>query len=984
MTSDRPAPRRVFLSYTAEDLLDHANAARDALSGTGYWAPVDHRLWPATGQPSVAECRRRVEGCAAMIALVAHRYGCVPTKAEGGDGERSFVWLEIDAALKRGIPVLPLLVDEDALWLPKHMDRDSVAVERLTRLRNQLGATCRALFSDAASVEREVLRLLPELKERLDADAPRAGSAPRGAAAPPADAIADYRARTAERFRRIELLGFGEQFQIDLPIDQLYVPLRFSLGVSFGADPRDAKGRATERLAAEAEAMQRGIPIERAFVRAAERQRRGIVLLGDPGSGKTTALRRLCWQAADALHGPATLGLPDAMVPVHLRLRRVRRADLDRNLVDFLAEDLRSPHLDHADATVRALCERAPLLWLLDGLDEIADRQLRADVAGWIRAALDARPRDVFAVSCRYAGWHKEARLGASFLELDVEPLDDALRKDFVETWYRTVERAVRGPGPATESHARERAADLLQVLGGRDFSSLRLASMAGNPLLISILCIVHRKDLELPRRRAELYDKCIQVLLEHWRHEWRKDQGVARIDVAAARSVLQSFAWWLHQEQDRSDAESDACAAEVARSLATVAADAGLGVDGLAFLERVRDESGLVVNPNAGRFAFLHPTFQEYLTARYACELGLAQDLAGQSGVDWWREVALLALSQGPLPFAEEYFARVLARAGCEQDSEFLARAIQETLHVPSGALAQALAAPGAPVERLRLLLRWVGQRPVEALLDALTPLVEHSDDAVAGEVRAILERAGRSVRRAERESQIRVRVSDPSGAGLVRIPKGTYLRGSKEWTDSQPVVRIAIEEFWLARTPVTNAQYARFLKDEPKQEPPRYWRDSKFNRPEQPVVGVTWDDAIAFCCWAGLRLPSEAEWEYACRAGSDTAYWPGDGEDDLKRVGWYDGNSEGRLHDVAEKPGNGFGLDDMHGNVWEWCQDRWHDSYKGAPVDASAWEEGASEHRVIRGGSFGDAARYARSACRSRGGAGNRWNLVGFRPAL
>jgi formylglycine-generating enzyme required for sulfatase activity/predicted Ser/Thr protein kinase len=247
--------------------------------------------------------------------------------------------------------------------------------------------------------------------------------------------------------------------------------------------------------------------------------------------------------------------------------------------------------------------------------------------------------------------------------------------------------------------------------------------------------------------------------------------------------------------------------------------------------------------------------------------------------------------------------------------------------------------------------------------------------------------------------DDAVRETVDEKTGIPLVLVPAGTFLMGSppdeegRRSDEIQHEVRIT-EPFWMAKHPVTNMQYGRFLESLPPRpkllglfargpsHDPGYWKDRKFNAPEQPAVGVSWHDAVAFCDWAGMRLPTEAEWEYAARAGTTTPYWSGDSEGDLASVGWYGGNSENRLRRVGQKPANAFGLQDVHGNVWEWCGD-WHCGYSGG-AEADPQGPISGHVRAIRGGSWVGTAVVARSAYRAGSLPPGYSQHLGFRPVL
>jgi len=228
--------------------------------------------------------------------------------------------------------------------------------------------------------------------------------------------------------------------------------------------------------------------------------------------------------------------------------------------------------------------------------------------------------------------------------------------------------------------------------------------------------------------------------------------------------------------------------------------------------------------------------------------------------------------------------------------------------------------------------------------------------------------------------------------GPEMVLIPAGAFQMGDIDGSgggSEKPVHRVRIARpFYLGRYAVTFDEYDRFAQATGV-EPPG---DRGWGRGNRPVIQVSWKDAVAYCQWLSVqtgqpyRLPSEAEWEYAARAGTQTAYWWGH-EAGQNRANFDGSGSQWSNRQTAPSgsfPANPWGLYDTSGNVWEWVQDRWHADYQGAPDDGSAWESGADRGRVLRGGSWFSRGRGARSAYRRRHGPDNRVSYTGFRLAL
>lgn len=237
-----------------------------------------------------------------------------------------------------------------------------------------------------------------------------------------------------------------------------------------------------------------------------------------------------------------------------------------------------------------------------------------------------------------------------------------------------------------------------------------------------------------------------------------------------------------------------------------------------------------------------------------------------------------------------------------------------------------------------------------------------------------------------------------------MVRIPGGSFLMGSDEGgVDEQPPHLVTVPTFYLAETEVTIEQFCAFLNEQGNQvvngtnwlKMTQFVQIEKKNdvyvpkagKEKHAVVGVSWDGAVAYCKWLGpgYRLPSEAEWEYAAGGGADnrTEYAGTNSMSLLSNYAVYNVNS---ILPVASRLPLSIGsvkLYDMSGNVWEWCQDRWHSSYKEAPKDGSPWEDGSSDSRVLRGGSWFDSGSYLRVSERSNGPPDFSNLNIGFRPA-
>jgi len=961
----------VFISSTYLDNVARRRVVLEAVRRAGRMVAVGmEEQFTADERPTVEVCRSRAAECDVLVGIVAHRYGWEPEGQVAGE-EKSITWLEYEAAREAGRPRLMFEIDPRVPFTLAELDPDDCwrKQERLQRFKARYAKDQLPTVFREDNLGMLVQQALSEWRERHEVKGEKPPPPPSSRSPGPNTSLDEqikrYGNEAIKTHGSLDLNGFEKRLRVPIDLEELYVPLRATSDLrGHGRAAFSDAGDARKQLERAGHGREASLMEAFDLATSLTPKRSGLVILGDPGAGKTTHLRRLL--ICCLKEGSEKLGLPAGMVPVFLPLRALE--DPERETVDqFIVRHL-NKHLGLSDDFGRELLRRGNLLLLFDGLDEVANPGLRVKIARWVEQVLRAHSSCRPVVTCRFAGYGEqkrgtpEVRLNAEFLELHIQPLRDHQPEEFVRKWYRLVESGLDLDRDTAARRATERADDLIATLKRGDLRTARMAELVGNPLLLANLCLVHRSHGRLPQDRRRLYDECVDVLLERWQERQGPSVGVK---AEQAKEALQPVAKWLHREEGRTRATASELEPVLEPALKAARWETGGARE---FLARVRDESGLLTGWGPDQFGFMHLGFQEYLAAselrRLAAEAGEKQgavlaDLAGHYGESWWQEVLLLFVAMGNPSMFGPLMREVVKRPAFAEQRELLGLLLEEAAKREPGPFMDLVRQePGRDAglwrrQRVALeALRQMGEK------EGLTKLAASLRGHPSPEIQDWLRGAGGVPAGAV--------VTEKGGVELVPIPGGEFLMGSPPDEEGRrgnegPQHRVRVSPFWLGRYPVTNEQYGRFMKENPHIEVPEFWGDRQFNQAQQPVVGVTWDEAKAFAEWTGGRLPREAEWEYACRAGTTAARY----DKDLNAIAWYGENSRGRTHPVGEKKPNAWGLHDMLGNVWEWVGD-WYGPYSTEPMtDTRRRDTGYG--RVVRGGSwFNDDPSLVRGAVR------------------
>ncbi len=675
-----------------------------------------------------------------------------------------------------------------------------------------------------------------------------------------------------------------------------------------------------------------------------------LVLLGDPGSGKSTVLRHLALGFAQArLHagGPGAAPLDAELawrgvlpLPILIQLRRLAE-ELHAQPADagpLLTHLERTLSGDRHEALAQHLVTRleaGSVLILCDGLDEVPDELRRAWAAQAVALFQSRFPRSRIVLTCRVYAYQGACELPPPFLVARLQGLIPKAQDDFIERWYRAALLGGEHAPAEQEAAAAAKARDLAGALARR----LRLREIGANPLLLTMMALVHLHRLRLPQQRAALYEECLHLLLEQW--EQRRADGPAGLvatlgipEQTNRLALLQPIAYQLQlcgREEARQNELRDWLLPRFLDLQPNVDAARALIGRFLSFLE---GRSGLLLARDIqDRYAFPHRTLQEYLVARELIHQGMATvctEVLRRRHATAWREVILLVVGHlvvSGLPHEARELGWRLLKEDREGSPEWYRSAAL------AGELAEELEATPGPE----------GQAFRAEVLRRLVALVEGGHLPAKERVEAAF---------------VLGRLGDP------RLPAPEQ---PAYWCDS------TVESLWyddeteeelgqldlphayrIGRFPVTNAEYQHFVEaggydlaqawwtehgrawmDREDRARPGLWHDPQYTMPTQPVVAVSWYEAVAYCGWltghghaagwlspdAVIRLPSYAE-RIRAALGTEKRRFPwGNAAPDPERANYQD-TGIGRPSPVGCFPAGRAtcGALDLAGNVMEW----------------------------------------------------------------
>jgi formylglycine-generating enzyme required for sulfatase activity len=923
------------------------------------------------------------------LGIMKHRFG-TPTGRFGSGTEKEF-----KDALRRwgklGSPWILFYFGKEKVD-PDQLDLDQYTKVRLFREKlDKMGlyATYEGVRGSKDAFDAKIDEHLRKILQLL---VPLGPGEPQQLSVDPSVYLRDLLTKTS--YINIRSLRVGHERAHRFPIEDLFISLTTTQAAACSKEEptkrggkHSGKGRGGDPLPGERQNM----PLHEALCN--ER----LVVVGDPGAGKTTFVRRVAHALSQTELGEAPdaartrLGISERTFPILVRLNELNEHILrHRNGPSAPTGDASPAWLSHYLAAVgsdsnwgldgdffRRQLEGGLCTVLLDGLDEAPERIARERLARLIENLVGTYRGCRVVVTSRPTGYTGEARL-SDFAHANIDPLSDQAVETFLSRWCG----ALYSEAPEA---ARQHCTELLTALRARP----DIRRMARNPVMLTALAVLHWNERRLPEQRAELYESIIR-----WLSRSREDRP-GREKAEHTVVLLQELALAMQNHPDgmRTEVPKRWAAERIAEEWTSGKSEKGSITRAEAFVDAEELDSGIVVG-RVGGVQFWHRTFQEFLAARAIA----ARSDTVQERLLWgppakvylpeWREVMLL-------------LAGILHQQGREKVDNLVRAMIAQA--GDRATLADKARCAGLLGAMLRDL-EPVGYGPLNDRYQELLHQVMGIFDRERSQTVPIETR----VEAADALGQAGDPRLDPHRDDYwVTIDAGEFLMGAQSKSpnelnydpdadeDEAPVHSVYLDSFRIARHPVTVHEYRKFVEEQ-GYEQARWWQaggfgeflqpedwDDQLQYPSRPVVSVGWYEAAAYCRWAGCRLPTEAEWERAAQ-GMNRRRYPWGNEDAVTVHLNFDKSPFGHATPVGIYPLGATldGICDLAGNVWEWCAD-WYGPYAAersvnplGPKKASA--------QVIRGGSWGFPSRSCRAAYRNRFEPRDRSDDLGFRVAL
>ena len=763
-----------------------------------------------------------------------------------------------------------------------------------------------------------------------------------------------YRRMLIDQLRYLPLAGMSLWEDLNLQLADLYIERTLiELEPPFGFSAR--------------------VPAEKSFALPELLQHRGarVLLLGEPGSGRTTCLHMLALSSAKRAGDESAADSP-APLPIFLNARDIIAALEQGNAMpdeqglpapttfwSAIERWLQYSDLSALVPSIQQLLDRGECLVLiddLDGLGEVSQRSLYFAALGRFVARY---PDNRYVLASGELSTRELASL-ASFARYRLAQLDQAQVDSFVDRWYQACARRA-------DSLMLYELSERIAVLKGVLHGDARLRELAATPRGLALCVFAHAEGYNLPIGRDVVLRRLAELLLKRWKRlQPGALNGAAKrrfspSGLAARRLELLAFLGLEFQSRlEPSGGQPSLTLPELRALLSESRAMASIerrrGTDVLPDMLKWGERYGLLAAAEPGSYTMPHRQLRDFFAAH--------------------------ALARLP-----DFVARAYARRG---DPHW-----HETLRLAAGEVGRGPALSGL-AELLGLLLN--SADPDSAQHDLIlaaellveqgerSPLVSGLQADIRSRLMQLIQQESTSIAERVHAGLLLGRLGDPRFAGvmppLAWVEAGSFLLGGTEgYPDEGPMQLLDLPTFAIGVFQVTNQEYALFLSENAAHPAPRYWYDPRYNNPASPVVGVTWHDAVAYCAWltrrnaqAGLlqpglvfRLPLESEWEKAAAWDEQRQLkrrYPWGDAWDSARANTVDGRGEWITSPVGCYPSgvSAYGLHDCIGNVWEWTASEYA-SYPGSLVPF--YEAG---RYTLRGSSCASNPTHARCTYRSR----------------